>query len=49
MEYLSGLFYDQTNPSRQEVVNVRVNEAQILLELDQDKAVAAARQSIFVD
>ena len=49
MEYLSGLFYDQTDPSRQEVVNVRVNEAQILLELDQDKAVAAARQSIFVD
>lgn len=49
MEYLSGLFYDQTNPSRQEVINVRVNEAQSLRELDQDKAIAATRQSIFVD
>ena len=49
MEYLSGLFYDDTTPSRQEVINVRVNEAQTLLELDQDTAVAAARQSIFVD
>ena len=49
MEYLSGLFYDQTNPSRQGVINVRVNEAQSLLELDQDKVIAATRQSIFVD
>ena len=49
MPHLAGLYYDSTNPERQEVITVRVNEAQPLLDFDQEKTEEAARKSCFMD
>ena len=46
---MSGLYYDSMHPERQEVIQVRVNEALPVLDLDQDKTVDAARKSCFMD
>ena len=46
---MSALFYDPTNPGRQDVIQVKINESLPLLDLDSTKTEIAARKSIFMD
>ena len=46
---MSALFYDPTNPGRQDVIQVKINESLPLLDLDNTKTQTAARKSIFMD
>ena len=47
--YMSALYYDSANPARQDVIQVLMNEALPLLDLDLAKTQVAARKSIFMD
>ena len=47
--HMSALYFDSTNPGRQDVMQVRLNEAVPLLDLEQPKAQLAAQKSIFMD
>ena len=46
---MSALYYDPSNPGRQDVVNLNMKDAMPLMDLDEEKTLTAARNSFFMD
>ena len=46
---MSALYYDPSNPGRQDILTLTMNKLFPVLDLDEEKTIVAARNSIFMD